>query len=209
MPGSAGKKNPNNQPIPLDSGVLAEHCSPEEVKEYAWEQVKASLNTDGKVVLRDDMIEHWYLDRDIRFRISQGQVQNTDTEPLLVNTVDSWRLRPEASTMIPNFFLASDYVRTNTDLATMEGANEAARRAVNGILQDCGSKAALCAIWPLQEPILCLPLKWWDRIRFQRGKPYSFTQPWWMILFMIIWGLLFGLYSIVNWLLSLFLWRRT
>ena len=41
---------------------------------------------------------------------------------------------PDAVTRIPNLFLASDYVRTYTDLATMEGANEAARRAVNGIL---------------------------------------------------------------------------
>ena len=48
--------------------------------------------------------------------------------------MDSWRLRPEAATAIPNLFLASDYVRTHTDLATMEGANEAARRAVNAIL---------------------------------------------------------------------------
>ena len=31
-------------------------------------------------------------------------------------------------------FLAADYVRTNTDLTTMEGANEAARRAVNCII---------------------------------------------------------------------------
>ena len=35
---------------------------------------------------------------------------------------------------IPNLVLAADYVRTYTDLATMEGANEAARRAVNAIL---------------------------------------------------------------------------
>ena len=44
-------------------------------------------------------------------------------------------------TRIPNLFLASDYVRTHTDLATMEGANEAARRAVNGILDATGSAA--------------------------------------------------------------------
>ena len=55
-------------------------------------------------------------------------------EPLLVNLVDTWKLRPEAVSRIPNLFLASDYVRTFTDLATMEAANEAARRAVNGIL---------------------------------------------------------------------------
>ena len=53
---------------------------------------------------------------------------------LLVNLVDTWKLRPEAVSKIPNLFLASDYVRTYTDLATMEAANEAARRAVNGIL---------------------------------------------------------------------------
>ena len=55
-----------------------------------------------------------------------------NAEPLLVNLVNTWALRPEATTAIPNLFLASDYVRTHTDLATMEGANEAARRAVNG-----------------------------------------------------------------------------
>ena len=43
-----------------------------------------------------------------------------------------------AVTAIPNLFLASDYIQTYTDLATMEGANEAARRAVNGILDARG-----------------------------------------------------------------------
>src|SRR5262249_1526638 len=61
-------------------------------------------------------------------------------EPLLVNAVRTWADRPDAFTNIPNFFLASDYVRTFTDLATMEGANEAARRAVNAILSASGSK---------------------------------------------------------------------
>jgi len=46
----------------------------------------------------------------------------TNAEPLLENYVDTWRLRPEAVTRIPNLFLASDYVRTFTDLATMEAA---------------------------------------------------------------------------------------
>src|SRR5262249_52815529 len=60
-------------------------------------------------------------------------------EPLLVNAVRTWAHRPDAFTNIPNLFLASDYVRTFTDLATMEGANEAARRAVNAILSTSGS----------------------------------------------------------------------
>jgi len=59
----------------------------------------------------------------------------------LVNTINSWDLRPYAYTRIPNMFLASDYVKTYTDLATMEGANEAARRAVNCIIDASGNNA--------------------------------------------------------------------
>ena len=74
----------------------------------------------------------WFLDPDIKSDPARpGCLRNS--EPLLVNLVDTWALRPEAATAIPNLFLASDYVRTHTDLATMEGANEAARRAVNGV----------------------------------------------------------------------------
>lgn len=66
------------------------------------------------------MIEFWYLDGDIH--------SNHNKEPLLINAVNTWSLRPMAYTGFYNFYLAYDYVRTNTDLATMEGANEAARK---------------------------------------------------------------------------------
>ena len=69
-----------------------------------------------------------------------------------MNTAGSWADRPEAATRIPNLVLAADYVRTYTDLATMEGANEAARRAVNAILDATGSRAPRCSVWPLREP---------------------------------------------------------
>ena len=39
----------------------------------------------------------------------------------------SWEKRPTAVTKIPNLFLAGDYVQTDIDLATMEGANESGR----------------------------------------------------------------------------------
>jgi hypothetical protein len=42
-------------------------------------------------------------------------------------------------------------VRTATDLASMEGANEAARRAVRGILRRHGRRLDTCPIWPLSE----------------------------------------------------------
>ena len=76
-----------------------------------------------------------FLDPDI---VYPNPTAAENLEPLLVNTAGSWDNRPEATTAIENLFLASDYVRTHTDLATMEGANEAARRAVNGILEQGG-----------------------------------------------------------------------
>ena len=47
--------------------------------------------------------------------------------------------------------LAADYVRTHTDIASMEGANEAARHAVNAILERADSSAPWCGIWPMQD----------------------------------------------------------
>jgi hypothetical protein len=78
-------------------------------------------------------------------------------------------------TAIPNLFLASDYVQTFTDLATMEGANEAARRAVNGILEHSGSDAPPCRLWDLHEPELLEPWRANDRVRYRQGLPWDDT----------------------------------
>ena len=71
---------------------------------------------------------------------------------------------------MPNLLLAADYVRTHTDLATMEGANEAARRAVNAILDATGSRAALL-VWPLREPPALLPARALDRAALAAAPP--------------------------------------
>ena len=95
-----------------------------------------------------------------------------------MNLIDTWKLRPEAAIAIPNLFLASDYVRTNTDLATMEGANEAARRAVNGLLDAVEFNGDRCEIWPLHEPEFLAPWRLYDEERFRAGLPWdnSLTQ---------------------------------
>ena len=78
-------------------------------------------------------------------------------------------------TAIPNLFLAADYVQTVTDLATMEAANEAARRAVNGILEHSGSAAPRCRLWDLHEPELLEPWRANDRARYLQGLPWDDT----------------------------------
>ncbi|MBX2864024.1 MAG: FAD-dependent oxidoreductase [Leptolyngbyaceae cyanobacterium MAG.088] len=116
---------------------------------------------------------------------------NTNGEPLLVNLVDTWSLRPYVHTQIPNFFLASDYVRTNTDLATMEGANEAARRAVNSIIDASGVKAPYCKIWDLHQPALFSIWRWSDYLRYRKGLPWNGKiSPWYLwLLYPFILGL--------------------
>lgn len=153
------------------NGKSAMQCTRREIANEVWNQLKRSLNVGGRELLRDEDMRYWYLDPDIQESPEGRPLQNI--EPLLVNYVDTWRLRPEAVTAIPNFFLASDYVRTYTDLATMEGANEAARRAVNGILEASGSNAERCAIWNLHEPEIFQPFREYDRARFNAGLPWD------------------------------------
>ena len=153
------------------NGKAAKDCTPEEIKAEVWEQLKQSLNYGDITILRDEQIHSWSLDPSIRREA--GTTANE--EPLLVNLVDTWKLRPEAVSRIPNLFLAADYVRTYTDLATMEAANEAARRAVNGILDAAGSSAVRCSVWQLHEPEIFAPWRELDLIRYTQGLPWDDT----------------------------------
>jgi hypothetical protein len=53
----------------------------------------------------------------------------------------------------------------------MEGANEAARRAVNALLAEARSSAAPCAVWPLEQMRLFAPFRALDRVCFKLGLP--------------------------------------
>ena len=152
-------------------GKAARDCTPEEIKTEVWEQLKKSVNYGDVATLRDELLHSWSLDPSLRHEA--GTIANE--EPLLVNLVDTWKLRPEAVSKIPNLFLASDYVRTFTDLATMEAANEAARRAVNGILDAEHSGAPRCGVWPLHEPEIFAPWRELDYIRYSQGLPWDDT----------------------------------
>lgn len=156
------------------NGKCAWDCRRREIADEVWTQLKRSLNVGGQEVLRDSDLHYWYLDPDIAAD-PERRHKFDDVEPLLVNLIDSWRLRPDAVTSIPNLFLASDYVQTYTDLATMEGANEAARRAVNGILERSGSSAPPCQLWKIHEPMLFEPMRSYDRQRWKAGLPWDGT----------------------------------
>ncbi|MBU3679034.1 MAG: FAD-dependent oxidoreductase [Candidatus Kapabacteria bacterium] len=160
---------------PGSNGKIARECSHEEIRVEVWKQLCDALNVDGNVVLSDEMIEFWHIDGDIK---AEPHDREMNEEPLLVNTVRSWDNRPEAYTAIGNLFLASDYVRTNTDLATMEAANEAARRAVNAILESVGSSDMRCEVWDVHEPITLAALRAIDKRRYDMGLPWREPMHW-------------------------------
>jgi uncharacterized protein with NAD-binding domain and iron-sulfur cluster len=147
-------------------GKVASTCTADEIKAEVWAQLKDHLNDGAHQVLDDANLASAFLDEDITFPNPSGAA---NAEPLLINTAGSWDDRPDAVTRIPNLFLAADFVRTYTDLATMEGANEAARRAVNGILDATHSAAERCCVWKLKEPAIFGPARTLDRVRWLLG----------------------------------------
>ena len=141
-----------------------------DIASEVWQELKASLNVDGADVLQDAMQHSYFLDTDIKLPNPHLTI---NLEPLFINTPGSWQLRPAAATAVPNLVLAADYVQTNSDLACMEAANEAARRAVNTILDRSGSAAQRCRIWSMDMPLLLAPWRLHDKHRFDRGEPWD------------------------------------
>lgn len=100
--------------------------------------------------------------------------------PLFVHPKGSYALRPDAELRIPNLLLASDYVRTNTDLATMEAANEAAKRAALAILRrEVPACQKYPALYQLSEGRLFAAAQEIDRLLYVNagGQPHIMDTP--------------------------------
>jgi uncharacterized protein with NAD-binding domain and iron-sulfur cluster len=142
------------------TGKVAMRCTKEEIRAEVWGQLEDHLEEQ----IDERHVIAWFLDPAITF---PNPTEAANLEPLLINTAGSWADRPGVTTRIPNLLLAADYVRTNTDLATMEGANEAARRAVNAILDRERSAARRCDVYALPEPAVLRPARRLDQLRWR------------------------------------------
>lgn len=161
-----------------EGGKTAKECDFAELGTETFDQLARSLNQGERVVLRKEMLHpvHPYnvdvaIAEQERKTATTGKTLLTNAEPLLVNLEDSWKLRPEVSCEVENLLVASDYVRTYTNLATMEAASEAARTAANAILLRSGSKEPKARIFKPKEPFRFLRRR--DRERFERGEPWE------------------------------------
>ncbi|MET9216724.1 MULTISPECIES: hydroxysqualene dehydroxylase [Actinomycetes] len=86
----------------------------------------------------------------------------------------SWADRPDTTTAIDNLFLAGDWIRTRTNVACLEGANESGRRAANAVLHVSGSAAGRVPITPRFRMPLWEPLMLADSALYHAGQPHAF-----------------------------------
>ncbi len=142
-------------------GRAAKNCTREEVLDETFRQIMDGLNRRGNDVLGWDDVACRHLDKNIKFGGPENRAMSNDT-PLFVHEPGTYQYRPAAQTEIENLLLASDYVATHTNLATMEGANEAARHAVKSILRREGCVARLPRIRALSEPMVFRPFRRFD-----------------------------------------------
>jgi uncharacterized protein with NAD-binding domain and iron-sulfur cluster len=151
----------------------AKQCTPAEIAHEVWEELKAALNgsAPNEQVLTDGLLHSWHLDADLDYT---GGLPPVNSSRLLVHPPGAWALRPDAVTQIPNLVLASDYVRTHTDIASMESACEAGKRAANGVLDRDAAAATRVRIWPLEELAAFERWKRLDAALYQRSKPHLF-----------------------------------
>jgi 15-cis-phytoene desaturase len=111
---------------------------------------------------------------------NKGPRPTKECTPLFVHPAGTLVDRPDAQLRIPNLLLAADYVRTYTDLASMEGANEAARRAVLAILwrEVPELSEQFPKIWPLDEGAMFDGARALDQFLYTSAKlPHVMDAP--------------------------------
>lgn len=153
-------------------GKAPKECTPEELAREAFAQIQDGV---GPALSWADVI-HYHVDSDIEFSPGRAHCPT----PLWVSPRGSFLDRPLADPGCGNFFLASDWVRTETDVGSMESADEAARLAVQGII----ASAELTV--PADRVPHVRPLRLWrsvetaravDRWLFHRGLPHPLHLP--------------------------------
>ncbi|GAB2851776.1 FAD-dependent oxidoreductase [Actinocorallia aurea] len=148
----------------------AKECTPTQIIEEILAQLRKAIPWGG-LRLTDSNVHSYFIDPAIT-GLATSQAAND--EPLLINSPSSWNFRPESATKLPNLFLAADYVRAGINLATMEGANEAGRKAANAIIDATSSGGAKATLQDLWQPPAFDVFFNQDDARYAQGKPNAF-----------------------------------
>ncbi|MBW1298570.1 polyprenyl synthetase family protein [Aquimarina litoralis] len=159
-------------------GIKTNKTARECTKEELIEEVIAQLVMFAPDTFRSSFIEmevvHCEVDPGITLT---GDTNATNDTPLFINKAKSWHNRPSNKTAIPNMYLAGDYTQTSAYLATMEGANESGKLAVNALLEDLNLTKNLCPIHRKKHEKIAKVLQPFvqiDEMLFSLGQPHLF-----------------------------------
>jgi hypothetical protein len=149
-------------------GKPASECSPTEF----YEEIRAQIRSDfGDPALLPDEDIHSVCHNPALSYDADGRVLND--EPLFASTPSCWENQPGAVTAIPNLFLASSYVRTVRGNDSTDTANEAGKRAANGVLASSGDPSAPAPIAEFSGGPLAEAWALDDR-RYEAGLPNAY-----------------------------------
>jgi uncharacterized protein with NAD-binding domain and iron-sulfur cluster len=156
-------------------GKPARELSAPQIAEEVWAQIKAHLNKPGQPpVLTDAMRHSWFLDPAIKPLAGPGPQKVFNDTPLFIQNPGEWANRPESRTAISNFFLGGDWVKTNINVTTMDGANQGGRQAANALLDAADSTAPRAQLWPLYVPPEYQLFRDLDKHRYAARQPNLF-----------------------------------
>ena len=60
------------------------------------------------------------------------------------------------------------------------------------------NSAKKCGVWPLDEPALLNPIKWYDQMRYKSNPSNTFRLPWWLKIIRIPWRLTYCVYFLIK-----------
>jgi uncharacterized protein with NAD-binding domain and iron-sulfur cluster len=152
-------------------GKPASECTPDEVVQETWEQIKRHLNKSGKTPrLTDDMLLSHEIDPGMI--LHHGHLVSEDA--LVLPTLATEQYRPDTITGIPNLMLCGDYLNGRWEVANMEAACCNGRRAANAILAAASSQEPPASTTPPYRPPEWEALKRIDEQRYKQGQPNLF-----------------------------------
>ena len=155
-----------------DGKRLVDETSREGILRRIFAQLVEAVDPHTRRVLQRSLYAA-HLDDEVKV----GPTGVTNSGRLLIHPPGSWHDRPEATLGIPNLFLAADYVRTSIDLASMEGANEAGRRAARGVLRRFGGDDTSVKLFDFEMLERFEHLRRVDRGLHAVGLPHLFDAP--------------------------------
>jgi len=101
--------------------------------------------------------------------IFDGKLKTTN--PKWVNTLDTYKYRPETITGIPNLLLGGAHCNTTTDIWSMEGAVESGKAAAEKIINEYGPMKELDIVQKHKSPKYLIPFQVIDDVLYSVRMP--------------------------------------